>query len=83
MEVSNTPIKVIRINNKIDFKDGNKSISIEPSKVSLEIDFELVYENKLIEIKNKFQIYEDELTDVFNSRTFVYSKILKNLERLV
>ena len=82
LEVSNTPIKVIRINNKIDFKDGNKSISIEPSKVNLEIDFELVYENKLIgNQKNKFQIYEDELTDVFNSRTFCLYEDIETIKK--
>jgi UDP-3-O-[3-hydroxymyristoyl] N-acetylglucosamine deacetylase len=83
LEVSNTPIKVIRINNKINFKDGNKSISIEPSKVNLEIDFELVYENKLIgNQKNKFQIYEDELTDVFNSRTFCLFEDIEKLRKI-
>lgn len=83
LEVSNTPIKVIRINNKIDFKDGNKNISIEPSKVNLEIDFELVYENKLIgNQKNKFQIYEDELTDVFNSRTFCLFEDIEKLRKI-
>ena len=82
-EVSVTPIKVIRINNKIDFIDGNKSISIEPSKVNLEIDFELVYENKLIgNQKNKFQIYEDELTDVFNSRTFCLFEDIEKLRKI-
>ena len=82
-EVSDTPIKVIRINNKIDFIDGNKNISIEPSKVNLEIDFELVYENKLIgNQKNKFQIYEDELTDVFNSRTFCLFEDIEKLRKI-
>ena len=82
-EVSDTPIKVIRINNKIDFIDGNKIISIEPSKVNLEIDFELVYENKLIgNQKNKFQIYEDELTDVFNSRTFCLFEDIEKLRKI-
>ena len=83
LEVSDSPIKVIRINNKIDFIDGNKSISIEPSKVNLEIDFELVYENKLIgNQKNKFQIYEDDLTDVFNSRTFCLYEDIEKLRKI-
>ena len=71
IEISNTPIKVIRINKKIEFSQGQKSISIEPTKVNLEIDFELKYQNELIgNQRNKLRIYEDDLNDIFNSRTF-------------
>ena len=38
---SDTPIKIIKIEKKIEFNDGKKTISIEPSKISLDIDFEL------------------------------------------
>ena len=80
LDESDTPIKVIRINNKVEFKDGKKSISIEPSKVNLEIDFELKYENKLIgNQRNVLQVYEDDLTDTFNSRTFC---LFEDIEKL-
>jgi UDP-3-O-[3-hydroxymyristoyl] N-acetylglucosamine deacetylase len=70
-EISNTPIKIIKINQKIDYSDDKRFISIEPSKLSLDIDFELKYKNKLIgEQRNKVKVYEDDLTDVYNSRTF-------------
>ena len=70
-EVSNKPIKIIKINKKIEFKDGDRSISIEPSKLSLDIDFELNYENKIIgNQKNQINVYEDDLIDIYNSRTF-------------
>ena len=42
---SDIPIKIIKIEKKIQFNDGKKTISIEPSKISLDIDFELKYEN--------------------------------------
>ena len=45
---SDAPIKIIKIEKKIEFNDGNKTISLEPSKISLDIDFELKYENELI-----------------------------------
>ena len=48
LEVSSTPIKIIKINKKVEFSDGNRSISIEPSKLSLDIDYELKYENQLM-----------------------------------
>ena len=70
-DVSEVPIKIIKINKKIEFVDGERIISIAPSKLSLNIDFELKYKNEIIgNQKNKFKIYEDDLTDVYNSRTF-------------
>ena len=68
---SDEPIKIIKINKKIEFKDGERFITIEPSKLSLEIDYELKYENPVINNqRNKISVYEDDLGDVFNSRTF-------------
>ena len=71
IEVSNSPIKIIKINKEVNFSDGERFISIKPSTLSLEIDFELKYNNKFIgNQKNKVKVYEDDLTDVYNSRTF-------------
>jgi len=71
LEASSKPIKIIKINKKIEIKDGNKFISIEPSKLSLDIDFELKYKNKKIgNQRNKINVYEDDLSEIFNSRTF-------------
>ena len=71
LELSNKPIKIIKINKKIEFKKGDKFISIEPSKLSLDIDFELKYQNKIIgNQRNKKNVYEDDLTEIFDSRTF-------------
>ena len=71
LKISNSPIKIIKINKKIEFKDGERLISIEPSKLSLDIDFELKYANQVIgNQRNKISVYEDDLNDVFNSRTF-------------
>jgi len=79
VEFSNSPIKIIKIENKITLKEGKKFISLEPSKLSLDIDFEIVYKNSLIGTqRNLVKVYEDDLTDVFNSRTFcVYDDIEK------
>ena len=38
---SNKPIKIIKINKKVEFYNDEKFISIEPSKLTLDIDFEL------------------------------------------
>ena len=69
--VSESPIKIIKINKEIEFIDGERFISIEPSTLSLEIAFELKYKNPIIgNQKNKVKVFEDDLTDVYNSRTF-------------
>jgi len=70
-QVSEAPIKIIKINKEIKFSDGERFISIEPSTLSLEIDFELKYKNLIIgNQNNKVKVFEDDLTDVYNSRTF-------------
>ena len=69
--VSESPIKIIKINKEIKFIDGERFISIEPSTLSLDIDFELKYKNPIIRNqKNKVKVFEDDLTDVYNSRTY-------------
>jgi UDP-3-O-[3-hydroxymyristoyl] N-acetylglucosamine deacetylase len=70
-KVSNSPIKIIKINKNIKFNDGKRTISISPSKLSLDIDFELKYQNQVIGTqRNKINVYEDDLQEIFNSRTF-------------
>ena len=69
--VSESPIKIIKINKEIKFTDGERFISIEPSTLSLDIDFQLKYKNQLIgNQRNKVKVFEDDLTDVYNSRTY-------------
>ena len=71
LEVSNSPIKIIKINKQVNYSEGSRFIKIKPSTLTLDIDFELKYKNPIIgNQKNKFKVYEDDLTEVFNSRTF-------------
>tara|TARA_B100000579_G_scaffold434554_1_gene455702 strand:- start:4420 stop:5340 length:921 start_codon:yes stop_codon:yes gene_type:complete len=82
-EVSNRPIKIIKINKKIQFNDGKRHISIEPSKLSLDIEFELKYKNSLISNqRNKINVYEDDLSDVFNSRTFCLYEDIEEIKKI-
>ena len=70
-KISNSPIKIIKINKEVSFIDGERSIIIKPSTLNLEIDFEIKYKNEIIgNQKNKFKVFEDDLSDVYNSRTF-------------
>ena len=71
LKISEVPIKIIKIKKEVKFSDGERYISIKPSTLNLEIDFELKYKNKIIgNQRNKFKVYEDDLTDVYNSRTY-------------
>ena len=71
LEKSNVPIKIIKIQNKVTYNHGEKYISIEPSKLSLDINFKLKFDDCLIgNQENKVNVYEDDLVDIFNSRTF-------------
>ena len=82
LELSNKPIKIIKIHKKIEFKNGDKFISIEPSKLSLDIDFELNYKNKIIgKQRNKKNVYEDDLTEIFESRTFCLYEDIEKIKK--
>ena len=71
LSISEAPIKIIKINKEIKFTDGERYISIEPSTLSLDIDFKLKYKNSIIgNQSNKVKVFEDDLTDIYNSRTF-------------
>ncbi len=71
LEKSEIPIKIIKIQKKITYSHGEKFISIEPSKLSLDINFKLEFADCLIgNQENRVNVYEDDLEDIFNSRTF-------------
>ena len=83
IKISEAPIKIIKIEKRIEFNDGKKTISIEPSKVSLDIDFELKYENSLIGTqRNLVNVFESDLTDIYNSRTFCLFDDIEKLKEM-
>jgi len=80
---SSTPIKLIKVENEIKINEGNKYISIKKSNVSLDIDFEIKYENSLINIqRNKINVFEDKLDDIYNARTFCLYEDIPKLKKL-
>ena len=83
IEHSDQPIKIIKINKNIKIEDDQKFISIEKSNVTSEIEFEIKYKNNLIKVqKNKVSILEDNLSDIFNSRTFCLYEDIEKLKKL-
>jgi UDP-3-O-[3-hydroxymyristoyl] N-acetylglucosamine deacetylase len=80
---SEAPIKIVKIHKKIEFINGNKTISIEPSRTSLDIDFELKYENETIGTqKNSVNVFESDLSDIYNSRTFCLFEDIEKLKEM-
>ena len=51
--------------------------------MSLDIDFELKYKNSLIgNQRNKINLYEDDLKEVFNSRTFCLFEDIEAIKKI-
>jgi len=79
---SNFPIKIIKIEKEVIVKEGEKTISINKSKVSLDIDFEIKYNNQVISNqRNIVSVYQDDLSEIYNSRTFCLYEDIENLKR--
>ena len=81
-DISEVPIKLIKIINEVSIQDGSKYISIGKSNVSLDIDFEIKYSNSFIgNQKNKISVYENDLLDIYKSRTFCLYEDVENLRK--
>ena len=65
------PKKFIKVLKKVEVKEGQKYISIEPLAEDLIIDFEIIYNNPLIRTRRKqFSFNNGDLTSIYNSKTF-------------
>lgn len=63
--------KFINVLKKVEVREGQKYISIEPLNNDLIVDFEIIYNNSLIRTRRKeFKQSDDDLTNIYNSRTF-------------
>ena len=82
IQTSESPIKIIKINKEVKYTEGERSILIKPSTLSLDIDFELKYKNKIIgNQRNRIKVYEDDLTQVFNSRTYCLFEDIEKIKQ--
>ena len=72
-------LKLLKLK-EVTFKDNQKIISISPSNLSLDIDFEIKYDNRLIGTQqNTIDMYKSNLNDIYNSRTFC---LFEDIEKL-
>ncbi len=82
-KISDQPIRIIKINKKTSYNEGEKFITFEPNKISLEIDFEIKYkQNSILNQRNNKNIYMDDLTDIYNSRTFCLFEDVEKLKKM-
>ena len=83
LKTSDVPIKLIKINNNIELVEDDKYISLNKSNTTLEIEFEIDYKNQIIKNqKNKVNVFEDNLEDIFNSRTFCLYEDIEKLKKI-
>jgi len=74
--------KYLKISNKVELIDGKRKISIEPQTSSLEVNFQLNYENKLIgKQKNVIDFEKDNLDEVSSSRTFCLYEDIEKIKK--
>ena len=82
-EIRDQPIRIIKIDKKTVYSDGEKFISFEPNKISLEIDFEIKYkQNSILNQRNIKNIYMDDLNDMYESRTFCLFEDVEKLKKM-
>ena len=83
LNFSDQAIKIIKINKEIKINDEEKFISLDKSNITGDIEFEIKYNNKLINTqKNKISVFETDLEDIYNSRTFCLYEDIEKLKKL-
>jgi UDP-3-O-[3-hydroxymyristoyl] N-acetylglucosamine deacetylase len=75
--------KYLKILNKVELLDGERKISIEPSNLTFEVDFQLNYENQIIgKQRNSVSFQSDDLNDIYKSRTFCLYEDIEKIKKI-
>ena len=83
LKFSEVPLKIIKIEKNIQIKDEEKFISVNKSNVTSDIEFEIRYNNELIKNqKNRINVFEDNLENIYNSRTFCLFEDIEKLKKI-
>ena len=62
---------------------NEKFLSIEPDSEALKVDFQLVYDNKVIgKQRNQINFSEKDLADVYSSRTFCLFEDIEKIKKI-
>ncbi len=79
----NAKRKYLKILKRFEYKENKKIISIEPNENSLNVDFEIVYSNKVIGTqRNQINFSDKDLSDVYTSRTFCLFEDIEKVKKI-
>ena len=82
LTTQNKKRKYLKISKKIELIDGKRKISIEPNDETLQVSFQLNYENQIIgNQKNVIDFQKDELDEVISSRTFCLYEDIEKIKK--
>ncbi len=82
LTTQNKKRKYLKISKKIELIDGKRKISIEPNEESLQVSFQLNYENQIIgKQKNVIDFQKDNLDEVISSRTFCLFEDIEKIKK--
>ena len=72
----------LKVTEKIELVEDEKRISLEPNDDTLEVEFQLNYQNKVIgKQKNTVNFERDNLDDISKSRTFCLYKDIEKIKK--
>ena len=82
LKTLNSKRKYLKILDEIDLFDGSKEIRITPNN-TLEVDFQLNYENKIIgKQRNIVDLESDTINEIYSSRTFCLYKDIETIKNM-
>jgi len=74
--------KFLKIKDHLELNTGEKKISVEPTDLEFEVDFQLNYENKIIgKQRNSVNFNSDNLSTVVESRTFCLFEDIEKIKK--
>ena len=83
LKTQNKKRRYLKIERQVDLDDNGKTISIEPSNLSFNVEFKLNYDNKIIgRQKNSVNFNLDNLKDIYSSRTFCLFEDIKKIKKI-
>ena len=75
--------KFLKIVKKVELKEENKYISIEPGINGLDVDFQLKYKNETIGNQKNHVIFNNEnLEEIYSSRTFCLFEDIEKIKKI-
>ena len=78
----NSKRKFLKILQKVELEDNGRTITIEPSEINFEVEFQLNYSNQIIgKQKNSVNFLNDNLEDIYTSRTFCLFEDIEKIKK--